>query len=98
MPVIDDGELVGIVSQRDLFHSGLLKALGYGARAAHKARESLLVKEAMTSEVITTSPNTALAAAARQMLEHKIGCLVVLDGGKLVGILTEADFVKLSAR
>lgn len=99
MPVLDDDdELVGIVSQRDLFHNGLLKALGYGARAAHKARENLLVKEAMTTNVLTTTPDTLLVVAAQQMLTNKIGCLVVVEAGELVGILTESDFVKLGAR
>jgi CBS domain-containing protein len=43
------------------------------------------------------TPDTALAAAARLMLEKKIGCLVVLENEKIVGVLTESDFVKLHA-
>jgi CBS domain-containing membrane protein len=96
LPVVDeDGALAGIVSQRDLFHSGLLRALGYGSHARGQALDTLVMKEAMKTEVCTISPDAKLAEAARLMLERKIGCLVVLDGGKIVGILTEADFVKL---
>ena len=96
LPIVDeDGALVGIVSQRDLFHSGLVKALGYGTFAQRKALDALAVKDAMHSEVITTTPETALADAARVMLKAKIGCLVVLEHGKIAGILTESDFVKL---
>ena len=96
LPIVDeDGSLVGIVSQRDLFHSGLVKALGYGTFAQRQALDSLAVKDAMHSEVITTTPDTALAEAARLMLKAKIGCLVVLERGKIAGILTESDFVKL---
>jgi CBS domain-containing membrane protein len=51
------------------------------------------VKEAMVADPITTTPATALTDAAELMLKNKIGCLPVLDDGKLVGILTEADFV-----
>jgi CBS domain-containing protein len=100
MPVIDeDGQLCGIVSQRDLFHSALLKAMGYGTHAAQKLRDMYLVKETMTSEVATVSPDTPLAEAAARMLEHKIGSLVVVDDdGTMVGILTEADFVKLKTK
>src|SRR5262245_44244932 len=98
MPVVEDGELVGIVSQRDLFHSALVKALGYGTRATQKARESLLVKEAMTTSVTTTTADTPLADAAKLMLDGKIGCLPVLEGKRLVGILTESDFVKLATK
>jgi CBS domain-containing membrane protein len=99
LPVLDDdGNVVGVVSQRDLFHSGLVKALGYGARAKERVLETLAVKEAMTTEVVTTTPNTPLRQAAELMLKHKVGCLPVLDEGKLTGILTESDFVALAAR
>lgn len=97
LPVVDDdGLLAGIVSQRDLFHGGLLKALGYGTHARGQALDSLVVKEAMTTEVVTTTADTELREAAKIMLDRKIGCLVVLEGQKIVGILTEADFVKMA--
>jgi CBS domain-containing membrane protein len=89
----DEGALAGVLSQRDLFLGGLLKALGFGTRAKSKALASLVVKEAMVADPITTTPATALTDAAEVMLKNKIGCLPVLDDGKLVGILTEADFV-----
>ena len=99
LPVVDDdGSLAGIVSQRDLFHSGLLKALGYGTHARGQALDSLVIKEAMTTEVITTTSDTELRDAAKIMLDRKIGCLVVLEARKIVGILTEADFVKMAQR
>jgi CBS domain-containing protein len=98
LPVVDeDGSLAGIVSQRDLFHSGLVRALGYGTHAQRQALDMVLVKDAMKTEVVTVTPDTALAAAARLMLEKKIGCLVVLENEKIVGVLTESDFVKLHA-
>jgi CBS domain-containing membrane protein len=97
LPVVeDDGTLAGIVSQRDLFHSGLLRALGYGSHARERVLEDSLVKEAMKAEVVTTTPDTLLRDAASVMLERKIGCLVVLGSGKIAGILTEADFVRLA--
>ena len=95
--VNEDGELEGVVSQRDLFHGGLLKALGYGTRAKEHALESLLVKEAMNTDPITTTPDASLQSAARLMAEHKVGCLPVLEAGRVVGILTEGDFVLLAA-
>jgi len=98
LPVVDDdGTLAGVVSQRDLFHSGLIKALGYGTHAQRNALDMVVVKEAMRTEVQTIAPDAPLAEAARRMLDGKIGCLVVVEGGKLTGILTEADFVKLYA-
>jgi CBS domain-containing membrane protein len=98
LPVVDaDGALAGIVSQRDLFHSGLVKALGYGTHAQRQALDMLVIKEAMKTEVVTTTAETKVADAARLMLERKIGCLVVVEGAKVIGILTESDFVKLHA-
>ena len=98
MPVLDDdGRLAGIVSQRDLFLGGLVRALGYGTAATEKAMHSMFVKEAMTSDVVTTTADTPLAQAAAVMVERKIGCLPVVDGDELVGILTEGDFVAAAA-
>lgn len=98
LPIVDEqGKLAGIVSQRDLFHSGLMKALGYGSHAQQNVLDMLAVKEAMRDEVVTTAPTTPLVQAAKLMLERKIGCLVVMEGDKIAGILTEGDFVKLVA-
>ena len=100
LPVVDDdGEiLVGIVTQRDLFRDALAQALGYGKHAQRKILDTLSVKDVMATEVVTTSPDTSLIEAARLLTERKIGCLPVVDNGRLVGILTEGDFVALIAR
>ena len=100
LPVVDDEGLVlvGIVSQRDLFRDALAQALGYGKHAQRRILDSLSVKEVMTSEVATISPEAPLVEAARLLTDRKIGCLPVVDGGELVGILTEGDFVALVAK
>lgn len=98
LPVLDeDGQLCGIVSQRDLFRGALARALGYGELAQQKLLGTLVVKEIMTTDVVTAGPATPLADAARSMLRRKIGCLPVVDGNRLVGILTEGDFVRLAS-
>jgi CBS domain-containing membrane protein len=100
LPVVDDdGQLlIGIVSQRDLFRDALAQALGYGRHAQQQLLDTLSVKEVMTSDVLTTGPDTSLSEAAKVMTERKIGCLPVVENGRLVGILTEGDFVALTAR
>jgi CBS domain-containing membrane protein len=100
LPVLeDDGErLVGIVSQRDLFRGALAHALGYGQHAQRKVLDTLLVKEVMSSDVRTTTPDMPLVEAARILVKQKIGCLPVIEDGHLVGIVTEGDFVAMVAR
>ena len=99
LPVLDEGgELVGILSQRDLFRGALAKALGYGSSQQEKMLAMLVVKEVMTTEVLTAGPDTPLSEAAAVMQKNKIGSLPVVQGGKLVGIVTEGDFVALAAK
>ncbi|HEY9157958.1 CBS domain-containing protein [Candidatus Binatus sp.] len=100
LPVVDDDDqrLVGIVSQRDLFRDALAQALGYGKHAQRKILETLSVKDVMTTDVVTAGPDMHLIEAARLLTERKIGCLPVVENGRLVGILTEGDFVALIAR
>ena len=96
--VLDDhsDELVGIVSQRDLFRGALAGALGYGQHAQQKVMSMLFIKDIMSTDPVTTTPDTPLVDAARVMLERKIGCLPVLENGSLVGILTESDFLRFA--
>ncbi len=96
MPVIDgDDSVVGLLSQRDLFRGALARALGYGEFAQKKLYGMLKVKEVMTNDVLTVPPTTPLVDAAKIMTDRKIGCLVVVEAERLVGILTESDFVRL---
>jgi CBS domain-containing protein len=86
-----------VLSQRDLFRGALVEALGYGEVARRKIMKTLYVKELMTPSPETTTPDTPLSEAARVMHRGKIGCLPVVEDGRLVGILTEGDFVALHA-
>jgi CBS domain-containing protein len=91
------GEVAGVLSQRDLFHGALARALGYGTHGARKVLETVGVKEVMNATPITIDAGATLAEAAHRMLEHKIGCLPVTEDGKLAGIVTESDFVRLAS-
>jgi CBS domain-containing protein len=99
LPVLDDdgANVIGIVSQRDLFRGALALVVGYNARARRKLLDKLKVKDVITANVVTTTPDTPLSEAALILIERKIGCLRVLKDGHLAGILTEADFVALYA-
>ena len=99
LPVVDeDGRLVGIVSQRDLFFNALVQALGFGTTTHDRMLSTIPVKEVMTENVVTTTPETLVTAAARVMVDRKIGCLPVIEGGALIGILSESDVVSAVAQ
>jgi acetoin utilization protein AcuB len=87
LPVLTEGRLVGIVSDRDLRSS--TPALGDPARAA--ALQGVLVRDAMVRDVVTVLADDPIEQAANTMRERKIGCLPVLDGEDLVGIVTASD-------
>ena len=90
LPVLEDGELVGIVSDRDL--RSATPVLGDPARAV--ALAEMLVESVMTREVVTARPDDPLDAAANTMREREINCLPVLDGDDLVGIITSSDVME----
>jgi CBS domain-containing protein len=95
--VVDEGRAIGVVSRRDIFHGALAWSLGQGEKA-HEARlAGSLAKEVMASDVVRVDPDTPLAEAAALLRKHQIGCLPVVEGDRLVGILTEGDFLALLA-
>lgn len=99
LPVLDDaGRVVGVVSQRDLFLNALVRALGFGSATRDKTLATLLVKDVMSDGAVTTTPDTPIADAARLMVERKIGCLPIVEGDELIGILSESDIVSAVAR
>lgn len=88
LPVVEEGRLVGIVTDRDLRkHEGLAgKAAGY--------LEWTEVSAAMTRDPMTVSPEALALHAARLLVEQKIGGLPVMDKDKLVGIVTTSDLLR----
>lgn len=95
MPVLQDGRVVGLVSQRDLLAASLTKVLEFEPQQRRAFMRSVQVEEVMTRDVVSTSPETTLAEAARRMLERRIGCLpVVTEDGTLIGLVTEVDLLR----
>ncbi len=81
LPVVDGDDLVGILSEGDLFR----------ARVEVDRAQQLLVRDAMTKPVKTVAETESTAVAAHRMATDKIGCLPVVRDGKLVGIVTTTD-------
>jgi CBS domain-containing protein len=96
-PVIDDGTVVGVVSQRDLYKASLGSVMKYGEKAQRAFLEGIAVKEVMSEPPVTIAPHASVQEAARLMMEKKIGCLPVLEDTRLVGLVTETDMLKLVA-
>jgi CBS domain-containing protein len=85
------GELIGLVSSRIL--------LRHFARM-HSAEQQTLtcVKDVMIEKPITVTPESTILEAMNKMREHRIGCLPVVKGKDLVGIITEMDFMRITSR
>lgn len=93
--VIDDeGDLVGVVSHRDLLRHSLIERSDLPLFVQKALLKRTRVEEVMTSEVETAEPDQPIKEAAQVMFENKFGCLPVVEGWRVVGILTESDFVK----
>jgi len=96
LPVLNKkGELVGIVSERDLLYASPSSATSLSIHELHYLISKIKVSEVMTRDVITVSEYTPLEEAARIMSDNKIGSLPVMRDGKLVGIITESDLFRI---
>jgi CBS domain-containing membrane protein len=95
VPVIDsDGNIEGVISHRDLIRTALYEFDDLTYLDQRDALKGMLVRDVMTTDPDTVAPDMPLSDAGRLLLDNKIGCLPVVEGNRLVGILTEADFIK----
>jgi CBS domain-containing membrane protein len=95
VPVVDrEGKFVGLVTQRDLARSALGTQEELPLSMQLEVLRRRKIREIMDTEVETVEADAILKTAAETLIENKIDCLPVVDGGRLVGILTESDFVR----
>ncbi|MBX3026800.1 CBS domain-containing protein [bacterium] len=98
MPVVRDGKLVGILSQRDLFRGAVSSALQFRPAAEREWLAKIRVAEVMTADVVTAEADWPVRHAVEVMLEGRFGCLPVVDAeDRLVGLLSESDCLRLLA-
>jgi CBS domain-containing protein len=107
IPVVDDGRVVGVFSERDLLFKeqgpldrpAWLRVLMDPRAVADETKlDAATVGGAMTSPAITISPSASVSTAARRMLESTVSRLPVVKGEELVGIVTRADLVRAFVR
>ena len=90
LPIVNDKkQLIGIVSNRDMLVATNTPANVDGERWA---------SHIMTPNPITTTEETQGSDVASLLLKHRIGCLPIMHGERIVGIVTESDFVRFFAR
>lgn len=94
LPVMKGEDIVGILSQRDLYRASLTSILT-NWRENKEFLDSIKVSEVMTKNVTTVSPDATVEEAAKIMIDKKVGCLpVVKDKNKLIGLITETDVLQ----
>ena len=95
LPVIGDSKVVGIVTDRDVKRATPSLLSGIDRDEYERVLETTTVAHFMTREPLTVTPNTRLKAAVQIFLERKVGALLVVDDGHLVGILTDIDILRV---
>ena len=95
--VTENSRVIGIITDRDIRLNLPSPATSLSVWEINYLLARLTVGEVMTRSVIVIDSDRPVAEAARIMVEHKIGALPVVDGGLLVGIVTESDFVRAAA-
>ena len=88
LPVLEHGELVGIVTQRDLLFLETIRGVDL---------EEDTVEDAMSSDTYAVTPDVPIATVARHMARKRYGCAVVIERGRVAGVFTATDALRLLA-
>ncbi len=94
LPVVRDGSLVGIISDRDLKRAMPSVVAGATAEEYQIFMEETPVEHAMTADPISCAPDTDLVDLVREFCQKKVGAIPVVDGERLVGIVTQTDMME----
>ncbi len=94
-PVIQDGKMVGIVTETDLLNASPSPVSTLSVWEMNYLLSKVTVSQVMSRQVISVAKDTPIEEAARILADNKLGGLPVLDGGNVVGIITETDLFKV---
>lgn len=97
VPIIDrEGNFAGLLTHRDLLSLTISRLAEIGRAEQDDLDRHIPINKVMRTDVVTADPDTDLSTALGVLLKHKYGCLPVVTNKKLVGIVTEADFLRLT--
>lgn len=94
LPVVEDGRLIGIITDRDLKRAMPSVLSGIDREEYDRILDDTRVAQFMTREPMTLTPDTPLKAAVRIFITQKIGALPIVDNSRLVGIVTQIDALR----
>lgn len=96
-PVVDsDGRFCGLVTHRDILNHTVSRFADIDEQTQREIDQAILVREMMQTDLTCAKPELSIIEAGELLLKLKYGCLPVVVGDILVGILTEADFIKIA--
>lgn len=96
LPVVDaNGKLVGITTEKDLVYASPKPEMSLSNFEIQYLLSRMKVGQVMKREVITVSPDLPIEEAAQVMIQHRIGCLPILENGELVGIISDTDIFRV---
>jgi CBS domain-containing protein len=98
IPIIDDGQLVGILSDRDIQRCAPSMLSRVSADEYNAIFENTLIARVMTRDPQHVSPDTPLRTVAATLRTHKLGCMLVVENGLVVGIITKDDMLAALVR
>ena len=91
LPIVDRGKLVGLVTKDTLLKATPSHATSFSRGELHYLMSKLTVKEIMKKNLITVTPDTPIERATAIAQENRVGCLLVVEGERVAGILTTND-------
>ena len=94
IPVVEDGRLVGILTERDLMGAAAINIFGLKQKSKSALLKNALIKDMMKTRVMTVTPDTPIKDIAHLMADKKIGCVPVVSAGAVVGLITTTDILR----